>query len=75
MANREEDAIILIEKAITICNYFKSLLEEDEAMNETFIHCINLIGKLNLIKISLDIKNKWGFSIENQLNESKNLFH
>ena len=75
MTNREEDAIILIEKAIAICSYCKSLLEEDEAMNETFIHCINLIGKLNLIKISLDIKNKWGFSIENQLNESKNLFH
>ena len=61
MINREKDAILALDMAEKICTHFKAEMKQT-------------LAKVQLMQISLEIKNKRIFNIQKQLLECHNLF-
>ena len=64
MNNREKDAIMALDKAEQICEYFKKHYES-KGDNLNMVHSLDSLAKINLMKVGLDIKNNIIFNIEN----------
>ena len=60
MTNRHQEAITLLDKADYITNYLKEeFIDKQMSLQSPALEtCSNLLGKIRLIKISLEIKNR-----------------
>ena len=59
MNNRESDAIIALDKAQKVCNYFNAM---------------DTLAKINLVKLSLDVRDRKIFNTDQKLIECDRYF-